>query len=270
MSRPHTWTRLIWPTGNNAFAYAERKLVDPEPQLRLPSLKTITTIADVKLGTEPTFAELDDEEKVIMYTGLQHIYHFEQFAFPGLLWWPCYLFDNHNYALYFWATHPWLKCIHIDQHSDLGIPHEPLIYNGESYPQKNGESYSPLQYMDIAHYTTHVCNVGNFIRPAIDVGIITECIRIKNEYDLNKNSGSHPPLQKTKKSLSPSKGGTEGSYILDIDLDFRAPEMGTNLTKSIPLVQSLMRNASLITIATSPYFLEQQYALELLSKLFWK
>lgn len=79
--------------------------------------------------------------------------------------------------------------------------------------------------MDIAHYTTHVCNVGNFIRPAIDVGIITECIRIKNEYDLNKNGGSHPPLQKTKKNLSPSQGGTEGSYILDIDLDFRAPEM---------------------------------------------
>jgi hypothetical protein len=46
--------------------------------------------------------------------------------------------------------------------------------------------------------------------------------------------------------------------------------MGTDLTKSIPLVQSLMREASFITIASSPYFLDQEYALKLLSKLFIK
>ncbi len=55
---------------------------------------------------------------------------------------------------------------------------------------------------------------------------------------------------------------------LDIDLDFWAPGMGTDLEKTIPLVRSLIREASLVTIATSPYFLDQTRALELLNLLF--
>lgn len=177
---------------------------------------------------------------------------------------PIYIFDNHNYALYFWARkwadnmHP-SSVIHIDQHSDLGTPPEPLII-------KDVKNYVPTQDTDIAFYTTHVCNVGNFIRPALDAGIISECIRIKNEYDLNQTGGSYPPLQK--KNLPPAQEGKKAGYILDIDLDFRAPGMGTDLDITIPLVQSLMRDASLITIASSPYFLNQEYALQLLEKLF--
>jgi hypothetical protein len=90
-------------------------------------------------------------------------------------------------------------------------------------------------------------------------------VRIKNEYDLNQTSGSYQSLQ-----THTSQKSTNEDFILDIDLDFWAPGMGTDLAKSIPLVQSLMREASLITIASSPYFLEQSYALELLKKLFGK
>lgn len=299
--RPFQWTRLTWPIGNNAFAYEQRKRTDPNPQLRLPDLKTISSIEEIELWTLHTFAELDDNDSVITYTGLKHIYHmlFCTDAFScvpsstdeknlGKKRWdiknyvpttvPIYIFDNHNYALYFWAKYVLdrfspnpsplrrgegvggvgVRCIHIDQHSDLGTPPKSLVHDDRSYPQKNGESYSPLQHMDIAHYTTHVCNVGNFIRPALDAGIISECIRIKNEYDLNQTGGSYPPLQNRKQ---------EG-YILDIDLDFRAPGMWTDLDITIPLVQSLMREASLVTIASSPYFLDQTYALQLLKKLF--
>ena len=279
MTWPQTWTRLTWPIGNNAFAYEQRKHTDPDPKLRLPEIKQVTSLDEIALGTLPTFTELDDHDKVITYTGLQHIYHIPfctdtwQCVLPSIgissmdvkngdvknyvptgNTIPIHIFDNHNYALYFWAqqrandTNTY-RVIHIDQHSDLGTP-------PESLPSVCTDvlPYVPTAWNDISHYTTHICNVGNFIRPALDAGIISDCIRIKNQYDLE-----HFPIHTlwTK-------------YILDIDLDFRAPAMGTNLTISIPLVQSLMREASLITIASSPYFLDQAYALELLSKLFIK
>jgi hypothetical protein len=271
MWRPQTWTRLTWPTGNNAFAYEQRKRADPDPKLRLSELKTITTIDEIELWTLPTFTELDDHDNVITYTGLKYIYHIPfctdawQCVPPSTdvkngdvkNYVPTYIFDNHNYALYFWAkqwainNHPY-TVIHIDQHSDLGTPPEWLPV--ENMDVKN---YVPTAWNDIAHYSTHICNVGNFIRPALDAWIISDCLRIKNQYDLEQFDGSYPSLHKE-------------NYILDIDLDFRAPEMGTDLTKSIPLVQSLMREASLITIASSPYFLDQNYALEVLGRLFEK
>jgi hypothetical protein len=186
--------------GNNAFAYQQRKLIEPEPQLRLPALKHTSSIDDIELGTLPTFAELDDHDNVITYTGLKYIYHMEYCTDTfscvpssmdvknyvptgGTI--PIYIFDNHNYALYFWTTYiindaynASLPVIHIDQHSDLGTPPKSLSRSSD------GGSHTPLH--DIAHYTTHICNVGNFIRPTIDAGIITDCLRIKNEYDLSQ------------------------------------------------------------------------------------
>lgn len=257
--RPHIWIRLTWPVGNNAFAYEQRKIHDPEPKLRLPEIKQITSIDEIEYWILATFAELDDNDTVVTYTGLKYIYHlpFCTDILPYVPTIPIYIFDNHNYALYFWIQQrannirPY-KVIHIDQHSDLGTPPSPL---------KMGEWYSPLQNTDIAHHTTHICNVGNFIRPALDAGIITECIRIKNQYDLEHffsiKDGWYPSLQETKKN-----------YILDIDLDFRASGMDTNLQITIPLVQELIREASLVTIASSPYFLKQTTALQLLERLF--
>jgi len=277
MTRPATWARLTWPTGNNAFAYQQRKLLEPEPQLRLPALKHISSIDKIELGTLPTFTELDDHDNVITYTGLKYIYHMPlcMDALPRVHNAPIYIFDNHNYALYFWAqqwannNHSY-RVIHIDQHSDLGTPPEwlPWKVNDENNNLHISSVYTDAwQWVlnDIAHYTTHICNVGNFIRPALDAGIISECVRIKNEYDLNQTSGSYQSLQ-----THTSQKSTNEDFILDIDLDFWAPGMGTDLAKSIPLVQSLMREASLITIASSPYFLDQSYALELLKKLFGK
>lgn len=267
-----TWSRLTWPVGNNAFAYEQRKRTDPDPKLRLPQLKDVSSIDDIELGTLPAFTELDDHWNVITYTGLKYIYYMPfctdawQCVPPSMgvkngdvknyvpTTTPIYIFDNHNYALYFWAkqraidNHPY-TVIHIDQHSDLGTPPEWLqIVCTDAWQCVPN---------DIAHYTTHICNVGNFIRPALDAGIISECIRIKNEYD----------LERTPSPLRRGMGWGE-KHILDIDLDFRAPEMGTDHGKSIPLVQSLMREASLITIASSPYFLDQTYALQLLERLF--
>lgn len=281
-SRPAHWTRLTWPVGNNAFAYEQRITADPDPKLRIPPVKQISTIDEIALGTFPTFAECDDHGDVVTYTGLEYIYQMDILPFctdeflsvPMDAWIcvptkytdvlpyiPTYIFDNHNYALYFWATHclanQWTDTvrpyvIHIDQHSDLaGNPHP--------FP-----GWETIGNETLFHYTTRQCNVGNFIQPILDAGLISSCIWIKNQYDLE-----HTPSPKS--TLVPLEGrglGWGEKYILDIDLDFWAPEMGTDPRSTIPMVRDLMREASCITIATSPYFLDQPTAIQLLYELF--
>ena len=58
-------------------------------------------------------------------------------------------------------------------------------------------------------------------------------------------------------------------YIFDIDLDFRAPEMGiSNFEQTIKNTKNLISSAKMVTIATSPYFLDQKQALELIKLAF--
>lgn len=189
------------------------------------------------------------------------------------------MIDNHNHALYFRTKHilnnltpspspmrrgegaggDGVRCIHIDQYSDLAKPPLSLQeyanecnYSSDIFCKRSASS-------DLfSSYTTHTCNVGNFIQPALQAGLISEYIWLRNQYYLDSLTAHIPPLVK----------GGEGRFILDIDLDFRAPEMDTDLATSKPLLIDLLHNASLVTIATSPYFLDQQHAIDLLHQLF--
>ncbi|HCB52085.1 TPA: hypothetical protein DEP21_06015, partial [Patescibacteria group bacterium] len=58
------------------------------------------------------------------------------------------------------------------------------------------------------------------------------------------------------------------NYTLDIDLDFRAPEMSIEkYSQTIQKIKALISNAKIITIATSPYFLDQTLALKILKDI---
>lgn len=65
---PYGGFRLSGKHGNNVFAYDERKRTDPDPKLRVPSLKEISSIDDIELDDQPVFAELDDAGNVVTYT----------------------------------------------------------------------------------------------------------------------------------------------------------------------------------------------------------
>lgn len=241
------WIWLTQASWNNIFAYEQRKLVESQPQLWIPELKTINDVKEITLGTKTVFCECDEQWTIQQFTGLEYIYQI--MSDQSWIHCPVYIFDNHNYALYFWAiqrktldTPP--HVIHIDQHSDLGAtPTSGILPHLMSGTDK--------QWFD---YAVKTCNVGNFINPALESGIIWSCNWIKNQYNLEQLSLTHSPA-------SP--------YWLDIDLDFWAPGMGTDLAKTVPIVRSLMREASLITIATSPYFLDQAYAITLLEQLLY-
>lgn len=147
-----------------------------------------------------------------------------------------YIFDNHNHALKYrideykkWNIPFWFDLIHIDQHTDM-----------------NSSEYE----LDLENPNLNVYNVWNFIQPAIKSWLISKVEQINTEYKLLNFQTN------------------ENDLILDIDLDFRAPEMSIEkYSETIEKVKILISKSRVVTIATSPYFLEQWFAIELCKKL---
>ena len=168
---------------------------------------------------------------------------------------PAAIFDNHNHALYFWAralSQGYIQksatLVHIDMHSDLWTnPH-----------RINPSRVSDLGY--IADFTNLACNVGNYILPAQAAGLVHKIIRIEGEEQLIV---ALKQLEATK-----DKSHTK-NLILNLDLDIFAPELediSFELKRSVIL--GYAARADYITIATSPFFIDQDLAIEYLNKVF--
>lgn len=251
----HTY-QLTQPMGNNAFSYQERCTLLGKAEIALPSIKYITNSQDIVLWTKTVFEEVDHTWVLRSCTGLEHLYHLQHDSKD------IYIVDNHNHALYFWIQyissdqHNDVQLLHIDQHSDLNIPKQSI----DRTRQKN------LSY--IRTYTNHICNIGNFIPPFLQLYPQTQFERIKSESQLlTWQNNEWSPL---------IRGDAEGrgvcnehpKRILDIDLDFRAPEMSiVKYKETIGITQQLITQANLITIATSPYFIEQETAKQIMQDL---
>ncbi len=165
-----------------------------------------------------------------------------------------YIIDNHHHAFYcrYKAYHDgilprWSTLIHIDQHSDLNElslrgTKQSIVINRNSTTK------------EVATYTNTILDIGSFILPALDSGIIIDQIQVRSEYSLlhfhETNSPNH-----------------QNAKILNIDLDFRAPEMSIeHYSQTIKKVRELIASPEVkcITIATSPAFIDQDRALEIL------
>lgn len=153
-----------------------------------------------------------------------------------------YIFDNHNHAFSFWrrSFFKWeiekgFTLVHIDQHSDM---------NSNPFNLKNKD------WRSVVEFTNYKCNVWNFIQPALDCWIIWNVKQIRTEYSLLWYKWE------------------EKDFILDIDLDFWDSSMGIeNKVWTIQKIKELIKQASLVTIATSPYFLDQNRAIDLLKNI---
>ena len=146
-----------------------------------------------------------------------------------ILWWHHKDIYNHDHALY--ARHrsdaQWCHLIHIDQHSDLAMPNP---------------------YIDI----------GSFIQPALTSGVLASQEQIRTEYAL-----MHYDVTK----LDTYNLWT---CIVDIDIDFWAPEMGIDaVANTYRRVRALMMHPSvgIITIATSPTYIDQSLAIQIIQDL---
>lgn len=218
------------PMGNNIFSYEERS----NKSIFVPSLIE-GTLEDVAVGEEIVFNEID-EEKEIKAKGLKNMVFYKKEDKD------IYIFDNHNHALYFWINSlksnkfkKGCKLVHVDQHKDM---REPENYNVDM---------NSLD--DVFRYTNEVLNVGNFIQPALKYNIFSKVIIIDSSYGFEMD--------------------IEGEYVLDIDLDIFSKDMEyISYDKRISKIKELIKGAKVITIASSPFFIDQEYAIKVLKELF--
>lgn len=229
--------------GNNTFVYDERVNLFGKAQIIVPQLIE-WTLDDVQPGDNIVFAEMIDGE-LQKFMGLDSLVCIDNDSQEGPVWKKVYVMDNHNHALYCWyrehlawRIEKWLSLVHIDQHSDMNDPAGWI----------DGAKENDLEY--IAQYVNEICTIADFIQPALAVGLISECLQVRTEYGLLDYKLSLP------------------AYILDIDIDFWAPEMGIEeFGRTIQKTRELIAGASVVTIATSPCFMEQNRAVEIVKLL---
>lgn len=223
--------------GNNAFSYDERGAA---PQLYVPSLIE-GTLDNVQMGNEVVFADKDDNDVLQKCKGLKH---FVRTHFNGI---PLVVVDNHNHVFYFWYEALMLgilkrgaTLVHIDAHKDAREPAE-WFQGGDSGDLK-----------EIFRYTNEVLNVGNYILPAQKEGLVGEVQFVTSEA-----------------ALEDGRFFERSNKILNIDLDFFAPDLAyIDFGKTKRFILAHAQNASLITVSTSPFFIDQERALRCLQKLF--
>ncbi len=165
-----------------------------------------------------------------------------------------FLVDNHNYALRCWnyAINLWIvnfgfNLIHIDQHSDMNEN------NSIKYDLYKNKKISDFKMEEIVVNQT---NIANFILAWKWLWIVNKIDLILTEYKFNKF--------KTKFDYNKFYFNS----VLDIDLDFWDLQMShQNILDQLKFIKKIFNNFPVITIATSPWFLNQNYALDLLNNL---
>jgi len=197
-------------------------------QLRIADLIEWTT-NDLEIWKETVFREMKNW-KIVEYKWLKNFILIENQNQS------IYIFDNHNHALKYryneykkWNIPFWFDLIHIDQHTDM----------------------NPSEFeLDLENPNFNVYNVWNFIQPGLKSWLINHVEQINTEYKLLNYTTD------------------ENNLILDIDLDFRAPEMSIEkYEESIIKVKNLISKSRVTTIATSPYFLDQDTAIKICKDL---
>lgn len=202
------------------------------------------------------FENLDIDYKRFSFAEKNEYFHWlksflriEKSKFP-----PIFVFDNHNHAITFRYNIIYSKkindveLIHIDQHSD----------NRENkYHLKLNRKENELE--KVFDFCNEKCNVGNFIPPALESKIITNQIQIRSTT-----------------ALQNLKIDKNQNYILDIDLDFCLDWIDRNKIsrETVKLLKDkfdeIWKYALWITIATSPYFINQELAIKIVEELLIK
>ncbi len=221
---------LEQPVGNNRFSHERRSM----KKIWVPALVEGHP-SRLSTGRRIVFSEWEEGTEY-NHTGL------EFFIYWNMNGVPVYFFDNHNHAFYFWhrsmkqgAFPSGLPLVHVDQHSDMRRPSRWLPAGADE-----GEVFA---------YTRDVLNVGNFIQPALRLGwfsgvdIIDNSLKINSRYDR--------PI------------------VLDVDMDFFAPEMDyIDRELKISQIRRWLSHARCVTVATSPFFMDQRAAIGLIREIF--
>ena len=232
--------REVW---NNAFSFDKRK----NKKLYVPKLIKINSFDDIKLQDDKekiAFEDFDFNDKLSTNYWLQNFYEIDW------KWKIIYLFDNHNHAYYFWylARNKWIiwdnnTLIHIDEHADTRDNKKSLLKSDTNDLEK------------VFKFTNEVLNVGDYIIPAKNEWIIWDIVQIRNTLNLEE--------------YLENKDEYKENIILNLDLDFFQPDLDFidyNLKKKVVLDSA--KKALVITVCTSPFFIDQELAVKVFKDIF--
>ncbi len=221
------------PKGNNAFSYERRqhRSLYVAPLVR-------GTWKDTAVGHEIVFDDIDDgAERPCV--GLARFVYWERQGQH------VFVFDNHQHAFMFWfwgvrigVIEPGGRLIHVDQHKDTRVPARGIDLAGP------GASWA-----EVFRYVNEELNVGNFIPPALKNGLFSEVVFIDSSSAFDR-------------TVAPAAA-------VDIDLDiFSLPMEYIDEAKKMRVIRDLLKEARLVTIATSPFFMDQAKGVTIIQRLF--
>jgi len=218
--------------GNNAFSHEIRKT----KSIHVPGLIKGTP-DDLQVSEYISFSEVVDDSEYDL-PGLKNFIHWQYKDKE------CFIFDNHNHAFFFWAYalnkglfNTGATLVHVDQHTDMRKP-EKLISKDELKDLKR-----------VFEYTNYELNVGNFIQPALNAGIFKEVDIIDSSHTLD-NKYNKP-------------------IVLDVDMDIFSKDMHyIKDDLKIRKIKEFAQQSDFITIASSPFFIEQNVVIEKIKEIF--
>ena len=218
------------PQGNNAFSFELRQ----NKKIFVPPFE-VGALDNLDLGREIAFSEIISGREINVH-GLNCILYLNH---PSK---NIFIFDNHNHAFFFWNI-GWIRefipseavLVHVDQHKDMRQPDRFL-------------ELKEISVQNVFDYTNRVLNVGNFVKPALRLGIFSGLIIM---------DGKEAFEQKLPET-----------FVLDVDMDIFSKDMAYIDEKyKIERIRFLIARAEFITIATSPFFMDQKEALRILKEL---
>ncbi len=285
------WFYLEKPVWNNAFSFEERK----NKKLYIPSIVDIdiSELDKIELQDDKskiTFEDYDFDDNLSTNYWLKNFYRIKVWKKEIIL------FDNHNHAFYFWYEARNRGIIgdnnllfHIDEHADTRDNNKNLL------------KPDSLELQKVFDFTNNVLNVGDYIIPAENEWIIWKTVQIRNTNNLQdyiKNyfpkdyiscinevlefNLFHSETQPIKDwdsntlhsinqiSKTSNKINTNNWIILNLDLDFFQPDLDFidyDLKKKVVL--DSFKKADVITVCTSPFFINQSLAIKVFKDLFW-
>jgi hypothetical protein len=219
---------------NNAFSNTRKRDRNP---LEISPLK-IAAFEELTVGKHVAFQDFDGDDWMECKGLESALLSFES----GI---PVYIFDNHNHAFYAWCEglkasvfQSGAQLVHLDAHFD------------DSVPENTNVNLDDLQ--SVWGYTNKTLQIASFIKPALDLGIFSKVLNYVESRDFT----ALPDLS------------NEQEIVLDIDLDVFCDEMShVTWSEKVNVIKHFLPNTKLVTMATSPFFIDQQRAIDIAKRL---
>jgi len=237
------WFFISEKKWNNAFSFNIRE----NNKIYVPSLICINNFNEIQLQDDKNKIAFEDfwfDDNLSTNFWLKNFYRIN-WKNKDII-----LFDNHNHAFYFWyearqawIIKDWSTLIHIDEHADTRDNNKHLM------------KPDSLDLDKVFDFTNNILNVWDYIIPAKQEGIIWDIIQVRNTSNLEN-------YLNIKDNLS-------WDIILNLDLDFFQPDLDFidyELKKKVVL--DAAEKASIITVSTSPFFIDQELAIKVFKDIF--